>query len=289
MPEVTAVVLNWCGEEDTAACIRSLLGSDYPRLRILLVDNASPDGSGERLRTRFPELEHLSTERNLGYTGGNNVGLEHALSSGTDYVLILNNDTLVEADCVSKLVESAVAFPEAGAVGGKILYHDAPERTWFAGGALSHTRVLGVHLREGELDSNPLGGEVEEVSFLTGCCLLLSARALSRVGGFAEDFFAYGEDVDLSLRLNASGYRLLYQPGARVLHRVSVDGTPPSAFQIFHRDRNRRRLVRHHFSRLARVRFAVFFFPTRLMHIARYLLCADRDRALAVWRGMTVP
>jgi GT2 family glycosyltransferase len=284
-PRVTAVVLNWCGEDDTAACLRSLLAGDYPRLDLLLVDNGSPDGSGERLRAAFPRAQYLQTGANLGYTGGNNRGMARALAAGCDYVLVLNNDTVVEPDCVRRLVEAATENPRAGAVGAKILFADDPARIWFAGGDLSRTRALGTHRREGELDSGGDGEGVQEVTFLTGCCLLLPAAVVREVGGFEEDFFAYAEDVDLSLRLAERGFPLLYQPRARLLHRISpVD--EPSPFAIRHGVRNRRRLARRRFGRAARLRFALFFYPTRLARAVGYLLEGDTPRARAVWDGV---
>jgi len=289
VPRVVAVVLNWCGEALTAACLRSLEASDYPELRILLVDNASPDGSGAALRARFPHLPYLQTGENLGYTGGNNRGIEWALAQGADYVLILNNDTEIAPDAVTKLVGAARGSPDVAAVAPKILYHAAPERVWFAGGDLSRLRVIGYHRGEGEPDRDAAPGAPYEVTFLTGCCLLLSADVLRKVGPLAEDFFTYAEDVELSMRLRKAGYRLLYQPEGRVLHHVPLGQSEPTPAQIYHRDRNRRRVARRHLSAAERVGFQLFFYPTRIVHLVRYLYRRDADRARAVWRGMTAP
>jgi GT2 family glycosyltransferase len=286
--KVTAIVLNWCGEEETAACLRSLLASDYPALTVLLVDNGSPDGSGAALSTSFPDVPFLQTGANLGYTGGNNRGLRWALEHGCDYALVLNNDTVLEPSAVSRMVEAAEAHGRTGAVAPKILYAEMPDRIWFGGGRLNRTRAVGLHRLQGERDPDPHGGEVEEVTFVTGCCLLLPARVVREVGGFDENFFAYVEDVDFSIRLREHGYALLYQPAARILHRVPLDDRP-SPFQIVQGVRNRRRLARLRFDRLERLRFAAFFYPTRLAQIAGYLIRGDRPRARAVWRGMRAP
>ncbi|HET8655705.1 MAG TPA: glycosyltransferase family 2 protein [Longimicrobiaceae bacterium] len=285
-PRVLAVVLNWCAEEDTAACLRSLAASDFAGLEVLLVDNASPDGSGERLHQAFPALPYLQTGANLGYTGGNNRGIERALQQGYDYVLVLNNDTVVEPGCVSRLVETAERNGAACAVGAKILVHDAPERVWFGGGRISRSRAVATHRLQGGLDPDPEGGPTEEVTFLTGCCMLIPAAVLRRVGGFEEDFFMYIEDVDLSLRIAAAGYRLLYEPRARVLHRVSLQDAGPSPFQIFLRDRNRRRLARRRYGWADRLRFALVFYPGRVVRMLQYLARRDGARAGAIWRAL---
>lgn len=285
---MTAVVLNWCGEDDTAACLRSLLAGDYPALTILLVDNGSPDGSGERLHAAFPAIAYLQTGANLGYTGGNNAGIRWAMEAGADYVLILNNDTVVEPAAVRRLVEAASGVERIGATAPKILYFAKPDRIWFGGGHLSRLHGLGLHEQQGERDAPGPADTVRDITFATGCCCLFPTDALRTVGVFAEDFFAYVEDVELSLRLARAGYRILYQPEARVLHRVPLDeGVAPSAFQIRLRDRNRRRLVRRHFGWRERLMFAARFYPSRVVRLAQYAGKGDWARAQALWSGMT--
>lgn len=286
---VVAVVLHWRREEEIRACLRALLASDHPALDVVVVDNGSTDGSGARIRRDFPKIEHLRSERNLGYTGGNNRGWRYALERGpVDHFLFVNDDALVEEDAVSALVARAEEEPDVGAVAPKILERGRPERIWFGGGRLSRLRATGIHLREGETDAT--GSErAEEVTFVTGCCLLVPASVMEELGGFEEDFFAYIEDVDLSLRLRRAGYRLWYEPAARVHHAVGAEGSEPSPRQIELRDRNRRRLVRRRYGRAAGLAFAAFFYPSRLVHLARYLVRGDRERAGGIWRGMTAP
>jgi GT2 family glycosyltransferase len=285
-PHVVVVVLNWCGEEDTAACLESLYASDYPRLTVLLVDNGSPDGSGARLHRRFPDLPYLQTGENLGYTGGNNRAIEWANAHGADHVVILNNDTEIDAECVSWLVRTAESDPGVGGVAPRILVHDAPDRLWYAGGDLSLVRGTGQHRGEGERDLGPGRSGPEPISFMTGCCFLITRRALDAVGCFEESFFAYNEDTDLSWRLLDAGFRLVYEPRAVLSHKVPVEPSEPTPFQIVQRDRNRRRFVALRLGRAARARFALWFYPTRLVHLARYALRRDWPRARAVWAGM---
>jgi GT2 family glycosyltransferase len=144
-PSVVVIVLNWCGEQDTLACIESLEQSTYPAFRILLVDNASPDGSGERLHSRFPKHAYLQTGSNLGYAGGNNRAFDRAIADGADYCVVLNNDTVVDRQCIERLVNTALEH-NAALVAPKILYHDAPDVVWFAGGDFSPKRALGLHI-----------------------------------------------------------------------------------------------------------------------------------------------
>jgi GT2 family glycosyltransferase len=273
-------VLKWCGEEDTAACLESLAASRFERLTVLLVDNASPDGSGARLHERFPNLPFLQTGSNLGYTGGNNAGIRWALAHDADYVLVINNDATVDPDCIAALVAVAEARPDAAVIAPRIMYFDAPERTWFGGGVFSRMRALGLHRESGN------GAKaVEPITFFTGCCFLARADVMAATGAFDDSFFAYVEDAELSLRLARGGYALLYAPSAVAFHRVSTVAEPASAFQIRQRDRNRRRLVGRHYGLADRLRFAAWFYPTRLLHAARYAFTGNLEHLKAQLDG----
>lgn len=290
MPPVWAIVLMYGGEEITAACIDSLLEQTYPALTVLLVDNASPDGSGVRLRDRYRHIRYLNTGANLGYAGGNNRGMRHALDQGAEYLLVLNNDTIVEPKCVEALVASAQQAPKkVGVVSPKILFHDDPARIWFAGGDYSVVRALGVHRREMELDDPAESPRLEEMSFATGCCFLMPAGVARETGGFREEYFMYCEDLELSLRLMRSGHTLYYQPAARLRHRQKFTRALPSPFAAQHRDRNRRRLVREHYNATQRAAFALWFYPTRVVRLLQYVLQGNLPGARAILAGATQP
>jgi len=284
-PRVTAVVLNWCNEHDTIECLDSLQRQDHPALTILLVDNGSPDGSGARLHARYPAISFLQTGENLGYAGGNNRGMKQALDEGADYVLVLNNDTVLEKSCVRELVQAARS-EGVGAVGAKILRYDAPEKIWFGGGRFDRLRAIGRHERANQVDLDPAERQLLEATFLTGCCLLIPAATLRTVGYFRDDFFAYLEDVEFGLRIMKSGYRLLVASAARLRHKVPPLGSSPSASQIHLRDRNRRRIVRLHYSLFDALRFAIWFYPTRVALMVAYGLRGDAARVRGILRGM---
>jgi hypothetical protein len=284
-----AVVLNWCNEHDTKACLDSLAAQDYPALSVLLVDNGSPDGSGPRLHARYPKVGYLQTGQNLGYAGGNNRGMKQAVDDGAEYVLVVNNDTVLERSCVTELVK-AVRGEESirtGAVGAKILRYDAPDRIWFGGGEFDRLRAIGRHLGENLVDRNPAERDTRRVTFLTGCCLLIPAETLRTVGVFRDDFFAYCEDVEFCLRVSRKELRLVYAPAARLRHRVPPVDALPSPTQIRLRDRNRRRIVRLHYGALDTALFFAWFYPSRVALMVRYALMGEIERARAVLKGMS--
>jgi len=263
------------------------LASDYRALDILLVDNGSTDDSFKHLKESFPEIEFLQTGDNLGYAGGNNRGIKRALAHDPKYILILNNDTVLDSETVSKLVDAAENQEvRVGGVVPKILYYDDPARIWYGGGEFSPIKGLGIHWEEGESDRPDQDEGPLEVTFMTGACCLLSAESLREIKGFDEDFFAYVEDADLSLRMTQAGYRMYYQPKARILHRCSLPGIPPSAFQIRQRDLNRRRIMRKHASLSPRLQFLARFYVTRVILLLGYVLKSDWTRAQAILEGM---
>jgi len=287
-PVVWAVVLTHGGaEEITAACLESLLAQDYANLTTLLVDNASFDGSGARLRDRYPAVRYLNTGGNFGYTGGNNRGIAHAMADGAEYLLVMNNDTILERSCVRQLVDSLPECERLGAIAPKILYFDDPARVWYAGGDYSMLRALGLHRGEMQLDDPTEPPRIEPTTFVTGCCFLMPAEVARSQGVFREDFFIYAEDAELSLRLRRAGYRLYYQPAARMLHRESMRRSMETPFQIVQRDRYRRRLVKQHYNRRERAWFALWFYPSRMVRLAQYAVRGDWERARALVAAAT--
>ncbi|MGH7623484.1 MAG: glycosyltransferase family 2 protein, partial [Gemmatimonadaceae bacterium] len=168
----------------------------------------------------------------------------------------------------------------AAVVAPQIRYFDAPDRVWYGGGTFSRPRAVGVHSASRKSDR----AAPSPVTFVTGCCFLIRAAVVRELGGFEEAFFAYVEDAELSVRLRAAGHTMLYEPRARLLHRIKPLAAE-TAFQIRQRDLNRRRLVGKHYNLRERAVFAMWFYPTRAVHLARYLAVGDRARASAIIGG----
>jgi len=226
VPSIYAIVLNWNQEELTTACLNSLARSDYPRFKVIVVDNGSTHGSPDYFRREFPWVDVLTNERNLGFAGGNNVGIRYVLARGADLVWLLNNDTEVAPDCVLELARASMAHPEYALFAPKIYYYDPPQMLWYAGGEIRLDRPMGVtHIGMGMIDDGNFDHETE-ISFVTGCAFLIRGEAINAIGLLDEDMFIYNEDMDWSIRAQRRGYRGLYVPDARLWHKVSqVYGT----------------------------------------------------------------
>lgn len=232
-PRLAAVVLSWNGREETLVCLRSLAGVSYEPFDVVVVDNDSADGSADAVAAEFPDVELVRSERNLGYAGGMNLGAERALARGADYVLLLNNDTVVDADAPGALVAEAERRPGAAALCPVVYFAEPPDLVWYAGARLDPRRgYQGKHLRDVPL-------AVRETERVCGAALLLPSRAIAELGLFDEELFAYAEDADWSLRAREAGRELLVVPAARVWHHVSsATGGEGSAGALYYSVRN---------------------------------------------------
>jgi len=238
-PRVGVIVLNWNGGDDTLACLASLARLDYPAFEVVVVDNGSTDGSVPAVRQRFPEVVLLLNEENLGYTGGNNVGLLHVLDRGLDYALLLNNDTEVAPNFLRVLVGAAEADPAVGVAGPMIYYYDRPEVIWSAGGAIDWRRGRTWMVGLDEQDTGQFGTQPREVDFVTGCALLVKREVLERVGLLDERFFAYYEEAEWCVRARRAGFKTLHVPQAHIWHKISPVAQADSPLVHYYMTRNR--------------------------------------------------
>lgn len=215
LPRATVIVLAWNGVEYLDACLRSVLAQDHPDFEVLVVDNGSTDGSAALVSTTFPQVRLIRNEHNLGFAGGNNVGLRAA---NGDILVLLNQDTVVQPGWLAALARALETCPGAGVVGGKIL--DPDGRTLqHAGGYIRHPLALGQHLGHGEIDNGQYDTACK-VEYVTGAAMALKRKVLAAVGDLDEGFFpGYFEDVDFCYRARQAGYAVWYTPEA-VLHHL---------------------------------------------------------------------
>jgi GT2 family glycosyltransferase len=217
-PPTAVIVLHWGVEADTIACLRSIAASGFAARPLLLIDNGTGAPSDAAIARAAPGAEIVRLPQNLGYTGGNNVGIRRALAGGAEYVVLVNNDAEVAPDCLATLVRIAgECGPRLGAVGAKVLSASDPSRVWMAWGRLTYRAALVERVGHGEVDDARFHAR-QDVDWVSGCAVLLTRSALEDVGLFDEFFFAYHEDVDWCTAARARGYRVVFAPEARVTH-----------------------------------------------------------------------
>ncbi len=252
MTRVAIILVNWNGKNDTLACLTSLYALTHPRINAstIVVDNGSTDDSVSAIRKRFPDVEVIETGKNLGFAGGNNIGIRHAMKAGADFVWLLNNDTVVDKNALSALVD---VFGEStvGIGGSKIYfapgreYHrerykekDRGRVLWFAGGLIDWNNMYASHRGVDEVDRGQYDN-VEETPFVTGCSMMIHKKVFEKVGLLDERFFAYLEDLDFCLRVKHAGYKLLYVPGSVVWHANASSSGVGSDTHQYYMTRNR--------------------------------------------------
>jgi len=232
-PLISVVILNWNGDRIVEECLISLQTQTYHPLEIIVVDNASTDGSVDLIKMRFPDVKLIVNERNLGFGGGNNVGIQ---ASQGRYVMILNNDTRLDSYCIEELKRSIEKEKRYGASAPKILL-DGDENLLDAAG-ISICKD-GLSIGRGRLESGDRYKMEEEVFFSSGCACLFRKEMLDDIGLFDNDFFAYADDTDMGWRARLSGWRCIYNPKAIVYHFHSASSSAYSPLKAFLVERNR--------------------------------------------------
>jgi hypothetical protein len=218
LPFVVVVVIHWINLGDTIECLESLSKVNYPRLEVMLVNNGSPDWNEERIRQVDCQIQIVLSNENLGFTGGNNLGISAALRRGADLILLLNNDTVVHSDLIWSMIP-VIQPRDVGVVGPVITYYDTPHKVWFAGGCYS--RLLGYSYRKHPLTAFD---SYCTVDWINGCALLAKREVFESIGLFWEPFFLNCEDLDLCLRAARAGYKCVLVGKALVRHKVSASG-----------------------------------------------------------------
>jgi GT2 family glycosyltransferase len=257
-PLVYAVVTNWNGLDDTSECIESIQRSTYPNLQVVIVDNGSTDNSASVLAERFPMAAQVRMDRNGAVTAAYNAGLRYALKQGADYVLMLNNDTILDEEMTALLVEFAQKDARFGLITPKIYYYDRPEVIWFAGGMRSRFDFGAYGTGEGETDPQE-NSAAKEVDYAWACGMLMSREMLESVGMFDTQFYLYYDDVDYSIRVQEAGYEVWYVPEAKMWHKVSHSTSGSADFARIWA-RSKMRLYRKHSRGLHRVGLVLYAF-----------------------------
>jgi GT2 family glycosyltransferase len=220
-PLVFIVIVNWNGRDITRDCLQSLSRISYENVRTIVVDNGSVDGSVESIREQFPNATLLEMNANLRFAGGTNAGIRHGLEHGAELFLLLNNDTTVDPGFLSAMVDRMTSSVTIGMVAPKIYYHSEPNRIWFAGGALSMWTGTMRHIGIREIDRGH-HDTAQEIEYATGCCILARREVVQKIGLLDESYSMYTEDADWSMRARRAGYTIMYEPKARVWHKLSV-------------------------------------------------------------------
>jgi GT2 family glycosyltransferase len=238
-PKVAIIIVNWNRERDVLDCLDSLSRIEYPNYQIIVVDNASVDGSVASIQKEYSGVMLIESKENVGFVEGNNIGIKAAMAQGADYSLLLNNDTLVAPNFLNDLVAAAEENPKVAVTGPTIFYAGYPNVVWSAGGAINWRRGVTRMLGLDEEDRGQFGDKPRAVDFVTGCALLVKMRILNEVGLLDPRFFAYYEETEWCVRIRNKGFTILYVPTSKIWHKIGRDERATSPNVHYYMTRNR--------------------------------------------------
>lgn len=254
MKTIWVVILNFNGGKDTVECIASLIKSDNKgfKQKILVVDNASQDNSVSIIKKQFPDVAILKNKINKGFSGGMNSGITYAIANEASYVMLLNNDTIVDQKMTGELYKQAESDPTNFIVSPKIYFAKGSEYhrdrykkeelgkvIWYAGAVMDWANIIGYHRGVDEVDHGQYD-DITKIDFASGCCMLIRKETFDVVGLFDDKYFLYYEDSDFSERVRRAGYNIIYAAKAVLWHKnAGSAGGSGSALQDYYITRNR--------------------------------------------------
>ena len=267
LKNIAIILVNYNGLKDTVECVESLKRlKDLDETEIIIVDNGSNENEGAELKKLYPDITVIISKENLGFAGGNNLAIDYAIRKRFPYILLLNNDTVVDESLLENLIceqdGMSIIVP-------KMLYYFNKKTIWYGGGEINRKTGNAIHYHINEIDQEEVS-TVVECSFATGCCMLIPCSVINKIGKFNDTYFMYCEDTEFCLRAVNNGIKIRYVPSAKLWHKVSQStGGDESAFSIYYMTRNRIRYIKD---------YARFFLPSALVftilsRIARAFYC----------------
>jgi len=258
MQKASVIILHYSGKENTTDCLKSLINIKLPKevaLEMVVVDNGTkPEFRINDIRENLGKnvIKIIRNKENLGFAGGNNVGISYALKNGADYVLVLNNDTVVDRNLIAELLKIAKTDESIGILAPKIYFakgfefhknryteEDLGKVFWYAGGEMDWGNVLGHHRGVDEVDHGQYD-KIMETQFASGCCMFIKKAVFDKVGLFDDKYFLYYEDADFSERVKKANYKIVYAPSVILWHKnAGSAGGSGSKLQDYYITRNR--------------------------------------------------
>ncbi len=296
---VSIVLLNWNGADDTIECLESLSCLNYQNFNVFLVDNASEDNSVDDIEEYLAssnyshvlvekrnldsfddisDVNFILNDTNSGFAGGNNVALKYLIENRCcDYVLLLNNDTIVKPDLLEVLLGKFTEDEDTGFVGINHYYYDDRSRLQTVGGGL-------VDFVHGEATAVLKNNTVDCYDFITGSCIFTSIDVLCKVGVICEDYFMYWEDVDWSVSLSRLGYKHRVATGTCIYHKEGA--SIKSLSRIYYHTRNRILFMKRNTTRSTYYKFLIYIILFVAKESASNII-SNRDYSKTLLRGLT--
>jgi GT2 family glycosyltransferase len=236
--QLAIILVNWNGTDDTINCIESIYKSTFKDYTIIVVDNGSDKDQLQKLVECAFKITLIKAGENLGYTGGNNVGIDCAIDKKAKYILLLNNDTYIAIDALENMMLSANSDKEVGVLSPKIFFHPDRHLIWSAGVTFNNTNLMG-YLSGYKEEDKEIYNQQSDVDYVSGCAMLIQTHVIKKVGKLCDDYFAVCEDIDFCFRVKNQGYRIRYEPSATIWHiESSSSGGSDNPQYVYYQTRN---------------------------------------------------
>lgn len=284
-PLVISVILNTNRRDDTLACLDSLKRNSYSNHRIIVLDNRSTDGSVDAIREAHPDVQIVGLEKNLGYAGNNNVGIELAIKQGADWVFVLNEDIVLDEECLAKLIEVGEGDPRIGILGPLVYHHDEPNVIQSAGGMLGEYWES-IHLGKDEEDQGQFTTP-HPVEWISGCAILVRRDAIEQAGMLDGNYFIYWEETEWCIRVAQAGWKIVHVPQARIWHKgVQREYQPKPSFTYYGTRNHLLTLAKHHAPLRVRLYTWMQILRTLTSWTVKPRWRHKREHRDAMWKGI---
>jgi GT2 family glycosyltransferase len=286
-PTVVIILINTNGYADTSACLQSILDTGEELPFVVVVDNASSEKIDvNTLHDIYPKLKIVKNETNIGFGKANNAGIQWAFENiDFDYLLILNNDTIVTKDSLKYLVDAFEIDPEIGITTSKIMYDYNRDLVWYGGGEINYRKCWPKIY---DYDKNPTAEGADKskyVNYVCGCVMMFSRACIEKIKGFDDDYFIYCEDLELSMRMIDTGLKMYYESRSVIYHKVQGSakrkegqdfgmkaGNPKLEFVFYHMKSNQWITAKKRYSKRQFFSFSSYYWPAFIYQSVRLLL-----------------
>ncbi len=282
--KIAIIIVNWKQYELTINCLLSLKKLEYKNWKVILVDNESNFKKINKIKSDFNKVEVIESKENLGFVSANNLGIKYAIKNKFEYVMLLNNDTEVNKEFLSPLLNSFQNDNSLGAVQPLIMNYYNRAKIWNAGGYLNN--FFGF-----PYTNKKLNNKNQQIDWITGCCIILRTTVIKKVGLMDEDFFAYYEDVDWSLRIKQLGYKLgiiessvIFHHGTKSSKNSNFEGNL-SSFVHYLNIRNHIYLVKKHSDKFNFIGVLFYQFLKILFYSIYFILRLRFSKLKMVYKG----
>jgi hypothetical protein len=279
-PKVSIIILNWNGLKDTAECLESLKKNTYPNYEIIIVDNGSKNDQGAVLEEKYKGyIKVIKNKDNLGFAGGNNVGIKHAIDAGSEFILVLNNDVIVEKDFLRFLVEDLMKDKTAGIAGPVNYDYYNPQKIISMGRIMNFWSGNAVHI------FRPVKNK-SELDAIWGCCMLIKKDVFLKIGYFYEPYFLTFEEIDFCVKAKKQGFKIICNPMSKIWHKVSSTMGKVSTCGVYYGYRNKFLFIKRNYPFYFRWLFYLYYSAHVFLIFMKYKIVNNEKMAFAVKTAM---